>query len=40
LDPDTAIGGPHNRFPSTHLSLIEAVAAGLPNDALDLVIAL
>ena len=40
MEPDTAIGGPHNRFPSTHLSLIEAAAAGLPNEALDLVIAL
>jgi RNA polymerase sigma factor (sigma-70 family) len=40
LDPDTAIGGPHDRFPSTQLSLLEAAAAGLPNDALDCVIAL
>jgi RNA polymerase sigma factor (sigma-70 family) len=40
LDPDTAIGGPHDRFPSTQHSLFEAVAAGLPTDALDRVTAL
>jgi RNA polymerase sigma factor (sigma-70 family) len=40
VDPDTAIGGPRGRFPSTHLSLLEAAAAGLGNDALDRVIAL
>jgi RNA polymerase sigma factor (sigma-70 family) len=42
FDPDTAIGGPHGRFPSTRLSLLEAASAGdaLPNDALDQVAAL
>ena len=39
-DPDTAIGGPHGRFPSTRLSLLEAAAAGVPNQALEDVIAL
>ncbi|MBZ5728541.1 MAG: sigma-70 family RNA polymerase sigma factor [Acidobacteriia bacterium] len=40
-DPDTAIGGPHDRFPSTRLSLLEAASAGaLPNDALGQVVAL
>lgn len=40
MDADTAIGGPHGRFPSTQLSLLEAAGAGLPNDALERVIAL
>jgi RNA polymerase sigma factor (sigma-70 family) len=42
FDPDTAIGGPHDRFPSTRLSLLEAATAGdsLPNDALEQVVAL
>jgi RNA polymerase sigma factor (sigma-70 family) len=40
LDPDTAIGGPHGHFPSTQLSLLEAVTEGLPNDALNRVVAL
>ena len=40
LDPDTAIGGARDRFPSTQLSLIEAAALGLPNEALERVIAL
>lgn len=39
-DADTAIGGPHGHFPSTQLSLLEAVAAGLPNEALEHVMAL
>lgn len=39
MDPDTAIGGPHDHFPSTQSSLLEAAAAGLGNDALDRVIA-
>ena len=39
-DADTAIGGPHHGFPSTRLSLLEAAAAGLPNEALERVIAL
>ena len=39
-DADTAIGGPHYRFPSTRLSLLEAAATGLPNEALERVIAL
>jgi RNA polymerase sigma factor (sigma-70 family) len=40
LDSDTAIGGPRDRFPTTHLSLLEATAAGLGNEALERVIAL
>ena len=40
VDPDTAIGGARDRFPSTQLSLIEAAGAGLPNEALERVIAL
>jgi RNA polymerase sigma factor (sigma-70 family) len=42
FDPDTAIGGAHDRFPSTRMSLLEAASAsdGLPNDALDQVVAL
>jgi len=40
LDPDTAMGGPHGHFPSTQLSLLEAAAAGLPNEALERVAAL
>jgi RNA polymerase sigma factor (sigma-70 family) len=40
VDPDTAIGGPRGRFPSTQLSLIEAAGSGLPNEALERVIAL
>jgi hypothetical protein len=40
MDKDTAIGGPHGRFPSTQVSLLEAAAAGVPGDALDRVIAL
>ena len=40
VDPDTAIGGARQRFPSTQLSLIEAAAAGLPNEALGRVLAL
>src|SRR4051794_15804821 len=39
-DRDTAIGGARDRFPSTQLSLIEAAAGGLPNEALERVIAL
>jgi RNA polymerase sigma factor (sigma-70 family) len=39
-DPDTAIGGPHHHFPSTRLSLIEAAATGLPNEALEGVVSL
>lgn len=34
------MGGPHGQFPSTQLSLLEAATAGLPNDALERVIAL
>jgi len=34
------MGGPHGHFPSTQLSLLEAAAAGLPNEALERVIAL
>jgi RNA polymerase sigma-70 factor (ECF subfamily) len=42
FDPDTAIGGTHDRFPSTRMSLLEAASASdrLPNDALDQVVAL
>jgi len=40
VDTDTAIGGPHAQFPSTHVSLLEAAAAGLTSEALDRVIAL
>ncbi|HMD70004.1 MAG TPA: sigma-70 family RNA polymerase sigma factor [Bryobacteraceae bacterium] len=40
MDKDTAIGGPHGRFPSTQVSLLEAAAAGLPGETLDRVIAL
>jgi RNA polymerase sigma-70 factor (ECF subfamily) len=40
MDKDTAIGGPHDHFPSTQVSLLEAQAAGLPGEALDRVIAL
>jgi RNA polymerase sigma-70 factor (ECF subfamily) len=40
MDKDTAIGGPHDRFPSTQVSLIEAAATGCPSEALDRVIAL
>lgn len=39
-DPDTAIGGPHDRFPSTQASLLETAATGLPNEALERVIAM
>ncbi len=40
LDPDTAIGGPEGRFPSTRVSLLEAVSAGVPNEAREQVAAL
>jgi RNA polymerase sigma factor (sigma-70 family) len=40
LDRDTEIGGPRGHFPSTHLSLLEAAAAGLPSEALDQVMVL
>lgn len=40
MDTDTAIGGPHDRFPSTQVSLLEATAAGLSSEAMDRVIAL
>jgi RNA polymerase sigma factor (sigma-70 family) len=40
MDNDTAIGGPHGRFPSTQISLIEDAAAGRPAEAMDRVIAL
>jgi len=40
LDSDTAIGGAHDRFPSTQRSLLEAAATGLPNEALERVAAL
>lgn len=40
LDSDTAIGGPHDHFPSTQISLLEATAAGLSREAMDRVIAL
>lgn len=40
VDPDTAIGGARDRFPSTQLSLIEAAGSGMANEALERVIAL
>ena len=42
MDPDTAIGGLHDRFPSTRHSLFDALSAGeaLPQDALNRVVAL
>ncbi|HEY2016685.1 MAG TPA: sigma-70 family RNA polymerase sigma factor [Bryobacteraceae bacterium] len=40
MDPDTAMGGPHDHFPSTQMSLLEAASASMPNEALDRVIAL
>ncbi|MGD0869855.1 MAG: sigma-70 family RNA polymerase sigma factor [Bryobacteraceae bacterium] len=40
MDRDTAMGGPHGHFPSTQVWLLEAAAAGLPNEALDRVTAL
>jgi len=40
MDKDTAIGGPHGRFPTTEVSLLEAASAGLPGEALGRVIAL
>src|SRR5205807_8175292 len=42
MDPDTAIGGPRDRFPSTRHSLLEAVSAadGLSPEALAQIIAL
>jgi len=39
-ETDTAIGGPRDHFPSTQLSLLQATAAGLSSEALELVIAL
>lgn len=41
-DPDTTMGGPAGQFPSTQLSLLEAVSPGgaLPNEALERVSAL
>src|SRR5438093_151711 len=40
FDTDTAIGGPDGHFPSTQLSLLETAGGGLPNEALERVIAL
>ncbi|MCU1272966.1 MAG: sigma-70 family polymerase sigma factor [Bryobacterales bacterium] len=40
MDADTAIGGPHDHFPSTQVSLLEAANSGLSNEALERVIAL
>ena len=39
MDKDTAIGGPHDHFPSTQVSLLEATAAGISSEAMDRVIA-
>jgi RNA polymerase sigma factor (sigma-70 family) len=39
-ETDTAIGGPRDHFPSTQVSLLQATAAGLSSEALELVIAL
>jgi RNA polymerase sigma-70 factor (ECF subfamily) len=38
VDPDTAIGGHRDRFPSTQVSLLEATASGLSSEALERVI--
>lgn len=40
MDADTAIGGPHDRFPSTQTSLLDAAAAGLTGEALERILAL
>jgi RNA polymerase sigma factor (sigma-70 family) len=40
VDADTAIGGPHDRFPSTQTSLLDAAAAGLTGEALERILAL
>jgi len=40
MDRDTAIGGPHDHFPSTQVSLLEAAATGLTSEALSRVIEL
>lgn len=40
MDPDTAIGGGRDRFPSTEHSLLEAAAGGLAPEALERVAAL
>lgn len=40
MDSDTAIGGHRDRFPSTQLSLLEASASGLSNEALSRIISL
>jgi len=40
VDADTAIGGRSGQFPTTHLSLLEATAAGVSSAAMDQVIAL
>jgi len=39
-DTDTAIGGNERRFPSTQLTLLEAVSQGMDRDALERVLAL
>ncbi|HXJ90647.1 MAG TPA: sigma-70 family RNA polymerase sigma factor [Candidatus Binatia bacterium] len=40
MDADTAIGGPSGQFPSTRVSLLEAVASGLSEAATNQVMAL
>lgn len=40
MNTDTAIGVPHDHFPSTQVSLLEATAAGLSSEAMDRAIAL
>ncbi len=40
MDRDTAIGGGRDRFPTTHLSLLEAAGAGLSDEAAGRVIEL
>lgn len=40
MDQDTAIGGFQHQFPSTQVSLLEAVSAGPSSEALDRVVAL
>lgn len=40
FDPDTAIGGPSGHFPSTQVSILEAAARGIPEQALERIAAL
>lgn len=40
MDADTAIGGPVGRFPTTQLTLLQAGASGLNDDAVNRIVAL